>query len=230
MKALQYLKQITPLFIMRQYNLSAFLVLLCSCFGMYLTMSHMELGGNKFFIIVGGVTLVTLGFAFVLHSMNYFAMPPDRFYSDWSWMNYILAGVVLLTTLTIPEESLINYLIIFSIAILNLCLFMSSMQFRSTHSTEINKMRKLFPDEKQFKFDFDFVFARDFKGVVNKKKVNFGLCLLTNSGKIVLAGDHFYFDDKPYSAEKLAKDLEECELSFNKASKDDLKVVEMATY
>lgn len=230
MKVLQYFKKITPLFIMRQYNLSAFLVLLCSCFGMYFTMSHMEMGGNKFFIIVGGITMVTLGFSFVIHTMNYFTMPPDRFYSDWSWMNYNLACVVLLTTLTIPEESLVNYLIIFSIAVLNLCLFLSSMQFRSTHSTEIRKLRTLFPDEKQFMFDFDFKFSRDFKAVINNKKINYGICLLTNSGKIVLVGDHFYFDEKPYSAEKLAHDLKECELSFNKASKDDLKVVEMATY
>jgi hypothetical protein len=103
------------------------------------------------------------------------------------------------------------------------------MSFRSRESTLINQLRKLFPDENSFNFDIDFKFKKDFIEDAFDTYIS-GICLLTPFGKVVFVGDGFYFDDSFHEAKRFVTSLKDCGFKFNKATPDEMKVVEMHVY
>lgn len=218
-----------PLNILRQLNLASFIMLACAIYCAVASFQYVTVNSNKFFFAVGGVTSVMLGFAVVLNVLNIFMMPRDKFYSNGAWTLHLLSGLLLFTSFVTPEEYLINFISIAGLSIFNIVVFLSTMSFRSRESTLINQLRKLFPDEKSFNFDIDFKFKKDFIEDAVDTYVS-GIRLLTPFGKVVFVGDGFYFDDSFHEAKRFVTSLKDCGFKFNKATPDEMKVVEMHVY
>lgn len=215
--------------ILRQLNLASFIMLACAIYCAYVSFDYVTVNANKFFIVVGGFTSVMLGFAVVLNVMNIFMMPRDKFYSNGAMTFHVISGILLCLSIVMPEQYFINFISICVFSIFNIFVFLSTMTFRSNESTLINQLRELFPTEKSFSFDIDFKFKKDFiKDAVGT--YNYGICLLTPFGKVVFVGDKFYFDDSFHEAKRFATNLKDCGFKFNKATPDEMKVVEMHVY
>jgi hypothetical protein len=214
---------------LRQLNLASFIMLACAIYCAVASFHYVTVNGNKFFFAVGGVTSVMLGFAVVLNVLNIFMMPRDKFYSNGAWTFHLLSVLLLVTSFTAPEEYLINFISIAVLSIFNIVVFLSTMSFRSRESTLINQLRKLFPDEKFFNFDIDFKFKKDFIEDAVDTYIS-GIRLLTPFGKVVFVGDGFYFDDRFHEAKRFVTSLKDCGFKFNKATPDEMKVVEMHVY
>lgn len=217
-----------PQHILRQLNLSLFIMAACGVYATISSFGYVTSGSNKFFFILGGVTTVTLGFSVVLNLLNMFMMPNDKFYSNSALINYITSLILILLAVIKPNEIMIIWLLTTSFAVLNITLIISTLSFRSQYSSYIDNLRKLFPDTKSFKFDFDFKFNSSFVNV-NNRFVS-AVSLLTPAGPLVFSGEHFYFNSDWNDAEQFAKDLKTCGFTINHITPDEMKVIEMHAY
>lgn len=215
--------------IFRHLGLSVIVLIMTNIFCFYISLHHIPDGTNKFFYALSGISSTLLGFLTILTLLNYILMPRDSFYSSWAWVNYLSCTILLFFTLTMPSAVISNLFIVFLSSVINVILFFSTMYYRTSNLTEIDKLRKLFPDEKSFRFDYDFNFRNDF-GVDPEKNILYGIQLLTPFAKVVLTGDKFYFNDHSFDVEKLAADFKNAEIRFNTATPDEVKVVEMLAY
>lgn len=218
-----------PLNILRQLNLSSFIMLACAIYCVFASFQYVTADSNKFFFAIGGITSVMLGFALTLNVLNLFMMPRDKFYSNGAWTFHLMSVLLLAAAIISPEEYLINFMIVCVVSVFNIVIFLSTLSFRSQESRLISQLRKLFPDEKTFNFDIDFKFKKDF---VNHFDQNYSSAIrvLTPFGKVLFVDDGFYIDDRFHEAKRLVTNLKDCGFKFNKATPDDMKVVEMHVY
>ena len=217
-----------PFNILRQLNLASFIMLACTIYCVFASFQYVTVNANKFFFAVGGVTTVVLGLAVVLNVLNIFMMPRDKFYTNSALTLHILSVLLLATAVFIPEEYLINLVIVSALSIFNIVVFLSTMTFRSRESTLINQLRKLFPAEK-FNFDIDFTFKKDFTPTTDHN-YHSAVSLLTPFGQIIFVGDEFYFNIGFHETNKFVKNLNDCGFTFNKVTHDEMKVIEMIVY
>lgn len=218
-----------PFNILRQLNLASFIMLACAIYCVFASFQYVTVNANKFFFAVGGVTTVIMGFAVVLNVLNIFMMPRDKFYANSAWTLHILSVLLLATAIFIPEEYLINFVVVCALSVFNIVVFISTMSFRSQESTLINQLRKLFPAEKTFNFDIDFKFKEDFTPTIGHS-YHSAVSLLTPFGQVIFVGDEFYFNNRFHESKQFVKNLNDCGFKFNKVTPDEMKVIEMIVY
>lgn len=225
---------------LRRFSYSTLFFMFASLVSIYVTFHNVTSETNKFFYVIGGSTSVIFGFAIMLNGLNYLMLSRDIFYSKWSWFNYIISTSMLISIILMPSEVIINFMIVFVASIFNIFLFFSILHYRTLNSVDINKLHKLFPDEKVFKFDTDFDFNNDFLVEYEKKSKlsnfekaimsKYGICLIMPFSDVVYSSGCFYFNDLSFDEEHLIKAFNNANVRFGTATADEVKLVEMVDY
>lgn len=225
---------------LRRFSYSTLFFMLASLVSIYVTFLNVTPETNKFFYAVGGSTSVLFGFAIMLNGLNYLMLSRDIFYSKWSWFNYFIGITMLISVAVIPSEVIVNFMIVFVASIFNIFLFFAILHYRTINSIAINKLHKLFPDEKVFKFDTDFDFNNDF--LVEYKKNNklnyfdistlgkYGICLMMPFSNVVYSSGWFYFNNLSFEEDHLIQAFKNANIRFGTATADEAKLVEMVDY
>jgi len=227
---------------LRRFSYSTLFFIFASVVSIYITFHNITPETSKFFYAIGGFTSVLFGFSVMLNGLNYLLLSRDIFYSKWSWLNYIIGIIMLISVAVIPAEVIVTFMIIFVASVFNIFLFFAILHYRTINSVDINKLHQLFPEEKIFKFDIDFDFNNDFLLEYKKKNKDdfnifgistlgkYGICLIMPFSNVVYSAGWFYFNDLSFEDDHLITAFKNANIRFGTATADEVKLVEMVDY
>lgn len=149
------------------------------------------------------------------------------YYSKVASLNYLFSLLLVVYTVLMKGFDIYFMLapaLLLSLFNIYLCFKMQSNLSNIVVVPELQKLRKLLPDVKHFKIDYDYTFLKPTDAPRYEPR---SYKIITTLGNLLFDGKFFYLNGKTYEISNFISGYRSCEIDMDTSTPEDAKVLEM---